>query len=311
MQTTQIEKINDFVASLSELQSVTGAVAYGIDSNGNSVKISLSQFGQQSDVETLQTDVSNLQSSVEALGTGKADETTSFEEAQTRTNINSGDTVTTIWGKIKKFFSDLAAVAFSGSYTDLTDTPSLATVATSGSYADLSDTPTLADVATSGSYNDLSDTPNLATVATSGKYTDLSNKPTKDFTLTAPSTTVSAGTCMGLIKWSRTDINERVEILGGWTTGTLGMITIEVKGRPVASMGYSLSYSKPAIDKSYTIACGIKNDEVYLYFKYTQSNYKSGASIRLSGFRNDYAESLNFQILDESQFTNIESIQIS
>ena len=38
--------------------------------------------------------------------------------------------------------------------------------------------PNLATVATSGAYSDLSGTPSLATVATSGSYTDLSNKPT-------------------------------------------------------------------------------------------------------------------------------------
>lgn len=38
--------------------------------------------------------------------------------------------------------------------------------------------PDLAPVATSGSYNDLTDTPTLATVATSGNYNDLTNKPT-------------------------------------------------------------------------------------------------------------------------------------
>ena len=38
--------------------------------------------------------------------------------------------------------------------------------------------PNLATVATSGSYNDLTNTPNLATVATSGDYDDLTNKPT-------------------------------------------------------------------------------------------------------------------------------------
>ena len=54
----------------------------------------------------------------------------------------------------------------------------LATVATSGSYADLSNKPSLATVATSGSYSDLSNKPSLATVATSGSYADLSNKPT-------------------------------------------------------------------------------------------------------------------------------------
>lgn len=72
----------------------------------------------------------------------------------------------------------LAAVATSGDYTDLSNTPQLATVATSGNYNDLSNKPNLATVATSGNYNDLSNKPNLATVATSGSYNDLTNKPT-------------------------------------------------------------------------------------------------------------------------------------
>tara|TARA_Y100001973_G_scaffold105415_1_gene178471 strand:+ start:553 stop:3936 length:3384 start_codon:yes stop_codon:yes gene_type:complete len=77
----------------------------------------------------------------------------------------------------EKSLSVLATVATSGSYNDLSNTPSLATVATTGSYNDLSNTPSLATVATSGSYNDLSNTPSLATVATSGSYNDLSNTP--------------------------------------------------------------------------------------------------------------------------------------
>lgn len=54
----------------------------------------------------------------------KADNTQTFTEAQTRDNIASGETVPTLFGKIKKFFTDLKAVAFSGSYNDLSDTPS-------------------------------------------------------------------------------------------------------------------------------------------------------------------------------------------
>ena len=54
----------------------------------------------------------------------------------------------------------------------------LATVATSGLYSDLSGSPTLATVATSGAYSDLSGTPSLATVATSGAYSDLTGTPT-------------------------------------------------------------------------------------------------------------------------------------
>ena len=78
---------------------------------------------------------------------------------------------------LKANSADLATVATSGSYTDLTGTPTLAAVATSGSYTDLTGTPTLATVATSGSYTDLTGTPTLATVATSGSYNDLSDQP--------------------------------------------------------------------------------------------------------------------------------------
>ena len=98
---------------------------------------------------------------------------------------------------------DLSAVAFSGSYNDLADTPvipdefhqqqvdwnavsgvtsilnkpTLATVATSGDYNDLGNKPSLATVATSGNYNDLESKPNLASVAISGDYNDLESKP--------------------------------------------------------------------------------------------------------------------------------------
>ena len=45
---------------------------------------------------------------------------TAFTEASTRANIASGDSLSTIWGKIKKFFTDLKAVAFSGAAADVT-----------------------------------------------------------------------------------------------------------------------------------------------------------------------------------------------
>lgn len=52
---------------------------------------------------------------------------TAFTEASTRANIASGDSLATIWGKIKKFFSDLKTVAFTGSYTDLSNQPTIPT----------------------------------------------------------------------------------------------------------------------------------------------------------------------------------------
>ena len=105
---------------------------------------------------------------------------------------------------------NLASVATSGSYNDLTNKPTIPAAqvnadwnATSG-VAQILHKPNLASVATSGNYNDLSNKPtipaaqvqsnwnetntsskayiqnkpNLATVATSGNYNDLTNKPT-------------------------------------------------------------------------------------------------------------------------------------
>lgn len=79
----------------------------------------------------------------------------------------------------------------------------LATVATSGSYSDLTGTPSLATVATSGAYSDLTGAPSLATVATSGSYSDLTNKPTiPTFTLTTTDpgegATLAANTFIGV-----------------------------------------------------------------------------------------------------------------
>ena len=54
-------------------------------------------------------------------------QTPTFTEASTRANIASGETLSVIFGKIKKFFADIKAVALSGSYTDLSDTPTIPT----------------------------------------------------------------------------------------------------------------------------------------------------------------------------------------
>ena len=48
-----------------------------------------------------------------------------FTEATTRQNIQSGETVKTLFGKIKKYFSDLKIVAFTADYNDLENTPEI------------------------------------------------------------------------------------------------------------------------------------------------------------------------------------------
>ena len=46
-----------------------------------------------------------------------------FEEAATRENIASGDKLSVVLGKIKKWYSELKTVAFTGKFTDLVDSP--------------------------------------------------------------------------------------------------------------------------------------------------------------------------------------------
>lgn len=52
-------------------------------------------------------------------------QTPTFTVASTRANIASGETLTVILGKIMKFFADLKTVAFTGSYTDLSNKPTI------------------------------------------------------------------------------------------------------------------------------------------------------------------------------------------
>lgn len=61
--------------------------------------------------------------------TGEASTTTAaFTEAVTRTNIGTGETLAVLFGKIKKFFTDLKTVALTGSFNDLTDKPTIASL---------------------------------------------------------------------------------------------------------------------------------------------------------------------------------------
>ena len=46
-----------------------------------------------------------------------------FSEESSRANITSGEKLSTIFGKIKKWYTDLKTVAWTGSYSDLKDTP--------------------------------------------------------------------------------------------------------------------------------------------------------------------------------------------
>ena len=53
------------------------------------------------------------------------DQAPTFSQAAARENIKSGEKLSLIFGKVMKWFADLKDVAFSGSYNDLSDRPSI------------------------------------------------------------------------------------------------------------------------------------------------------------------------------------------
>ena len=65
-------------------------------------------------------DVTGVTHKLDKDGDGK-DVVVSFKEAEERTNVESGDTLSGLWGKVRKWFAGLQAVAFSGKTEDLTD----------------------------------------------------------------------------------------------------------------------------------------------------------------------------------------------
>lgn len=53
------------------------------------------------------------------------DQTPTFAQASARTNITSGEKLSVIFGKIMKWFADLKTIAFTGSYNDLSNKPTI------------------------------------------------------------------------------------------------------------------------------------------------------------------------------------------
>lgn len=75
-----------------------------------------------------------LISNITALNQNKLDKTgdgsnvtAAFTAASARANIATGEKLSVIFGKLAKWFADLKTVAFSGSYSDLSNKPSIPT----------------------------------------------------------------------------------------------------------------------------------------------------------------------------------------
>ena len=105
--------------------------ALQIVASTNDVKVCIAEnMGAYVDVDDF-SDFSNIvlqdlsdlkKDKLDKTGDAK-DVVVTFAEADTREDISSGDKLSTLFSKIKKFFADLKTVAFTGSYNDLKDRP--------------------------------------------------------------------------------------------------------------------------------------------------------------------------------------------
>ena len=70
------------------------------------------------------------------------DQTPTFSQASSRANIASGEKLSVIFGKIMKYFADLKTVAFTGSYNDLSNKPTIPSAYKHPSYTARTGVPT-------------------------------------------------------------------------------------------------------------------------------------------------------------------------
>lgn len=150
---------------------------------------------------------------------------------------------------LKNILSSLAAVASSGSYTDLLNKPSLF----SGAYTDLSGKPALF----SGAYSDLSGKP----VLFSGSYTDLTNKPTIPSRAPAVRGIVSAATVTPTFDDDQIEITAQAAALTlanptGTAIPALGMV-VRIKDSGVArAIAYGNQYRAVGVTLPVTTVAG-------------------------------------------------------
>lgn len=85
---------------------------------------------------TLTIDDNGISLSVPA-GADASEYTAVFTQASTRANIESGEKLKALFGKIKKWFADMKTVAFTGAYSDLNGTPT--SLPADGGHADTAD----------------------------------------------------------------------------------------------------------------------------------------------------------------------------
>jgi hypothetical protein len=196
------------------------------------------------DVNTANMDISTMTGTLGTVHGGTGLTTIGTSKQVLRTNF--AGTALEYAALVATDVSGLASVATSGSYTDLSNKPTIPAAQVSSDWsassgvAQILNKPTLATVATSGLYSDLSGRPALATVATSGSYTDLSNKPTIPSAYTLP---IASASVLGGFKVGTGLTIDGTGLLSS-STGTVTSVTVApgsskvtVTGSPVTSSG--------------------------------------------------------------------------
>ena len=179
---------------------------------------------------------------------------TTFTDASTRTNIASGDTFATILGKIKKFFADLATVAFSGSYTDLSNTPTIPAAQIQSDWNQTNNA--LADYIKNKPTNVSAFTNDAGYITSAGSCASATNADKVDnfhfyseryvrkIDLTQPTAGAGWGICVSTTDWDSLDHVVQIRCEGSNYSATA---IIHTSSRSTAFWGYQTSYNGIAV----------------------------------------------------------------
>lgn len=118
--------INGAPSTLDTLKEIADA----LESNETVVDALNSAIGTKANQTELDLHTGN--STIHVTAADKANwNTPTFTQSSTRENIESKESLSTLFGKIRKWFSDLKTVAFTGNYNDLSNRPTIPTVPSS------------------------------------------------------------------------------------------------------------------------------------------------------------------------------------
>ena len=125
-------KISDLINGAPEAMDTLKEVADAMTENDSVVEALNAAIGNKANTSDLTAHMGDKNNphgvTAEQIGavseTGdNSNTTTTFNQATTRANISTGEKLSVIMGKISKWFADLKTVAFTGSYTDLSNKP--------------------------------------------------------------------------------------------------------------------------------------------------------------------------------------------